>query len=315
MYRCIFKEGEREELQRDIINLIIFTLISVVVTYVYYTKKRNLGGLRRYKINIIERIKDSNLFDKVAKLILILEMQKVINKKVKLITPMILAILSIVMFLIAYLLVYGIFELKITALILSAFVGFIPFFTIKQTLDKQKNKILTNFPTYIVNLKNNVATTGDIISAINRTNVSEPLSIYVNKFNIAVQRGLNVYEAFERLKEDIGIKKIDGFIMACQICYKNGGDFIPILNKFSTIITKENIQKEKLKENSYSAIMTLGIMVTMNIYLIFAFVLKNKEYGDIVKNTFFGGVILNFTAITYIAIGYMILKIHRMEEG
>jgi Flp pilus assembly protein TadB len=63
------------------------------------------------------------------------------------------------------------------------------------------------------------------------------------KFNYKIQRGVNVYEAFESLKKDINIKKIDGFITACQICYKNGGNFENILIQFSSTITKENIQK------------------------------------------------------------------------
>lgn len=261
-------------------------------------------------MNIFNR----RFFVKINTYIDILEKQKVINKKHKTITLPLIIAFSFIVFLISTFFIYRIFKIKSTTLILSLPTFLIPSFYLKFLLIKQKNKILENFPIYIVNLKSNLNSSGDIISAIQKTKAEEPLKTYIEEFNVKIKRGINVYEAFNKLKEDIGIKRIDGFITACQMCYKNGGNFNEILKQFSSIITKENIQKEELKEKSYSSIVTLGIMFCINLYLIITFVFGNNEYSNIIRNTFGGVMILNFTAVTYIIIIYLILKIYRMEE-
>lgn len=297
-----------------IINITIFILFFVAILYLIDIRKKYKKVLFQKTRNINEKIKKNGIYIKLEKLILKLEIQKVINKKARKITPKIIIIISVLLFVLAYILIYSLFKVKSTSLILSIPIIFIPTFVLKYILSKQKNRILENLPTYIVNLKNNVSNSGDIITAIQKTNVNYPLNIYIDKFNIRVKRGINIYEAFEKLKEEISINKIDSFISACQTCHLNGGDFTGILTSFSSIITKDNIQKEKLKESSYSSIITLFVMMLMNLFLIFNFVFKNKEYANIIRNTFGGITILNFTAITYLVIGYLILKIYRIGE-
>lgn len=296
------------------ISILIFVVIYFLVVYFLFSRNQCRNKIMKKVKKIYTILENGNFFKKIKRIILILEKEKVINKKIKIITPITIIMISIMLFIISYILIYQLFKVKSTTLILSVPIFFTPYFIIKYLLNKQKNKILINLPTYIINLKNNVSASGDIIAAIERTSTTKPFKIYIDEFNVLVKRGVNIYEAFDKLKSNIGIKKVSSFITACQMCYLNGGDFTGILERFSSIITKENIQKEKLKESSYSSIITLIVMFTMNIYLIFAFVFKNKEYADIIRNTFFGGVILNFTAITYIVIGYLILKIYRIGE-
>lgn len=297
-----------------VINVFAFICVLIVIYKLIFENEKGIYIFKK-KIKVFSlKLKENKVFKDIETIIVNLEDQKKINKKRIIITPIIILLLSVITFVSSYTLLYTIFKVKSTALILAVPGVYLPQFFLKYILDRQKSRMLDNLPTYILNLKNKVSSSQDIISAIKTTRVEEPLSIYINRFNLKVDRGVNIVESFENLKEDIGIKKVYSFISACQICYINGGNFTAILNRFSEIITKDNIQREKLKESSYTSIITLFVMFLMNLYLMFAFVFKNVEYANIIRKTFGGVVILNFTAITYIVIMYLILKIYRIGD-
>jgi len=124
---------------------------------------------------------------------------------------------------------------------------------------------------------------------------------------------MNVIEAFDLLKADVNIKIFTTFINSCEVCYLNGGDFNKVLERYINMITKENIHKESAREKAYADILTLIIMIILNILVIVMFVFTNNEYAQIMKETFFGRLILNFNAVSYILIAYLISKIYKEE--
>ena len=86
-----------------------------------------------------------------------------------------------------------------------------------------------------------------------------------------------------------------------------------MLERYINIITKENIHKESIKEKAHTDIITLLIMVVLNVLVLVMFVLTNKEYASIIRETFFGKLVLNFNALSYILIAYLISKIYKEE--
>ena len=178
---------------------------------------------------------------------------------------------------------------------------------------REKAEILKVLPMYIINLKNHVSEENNIIKAIQATSVEEPLNKYINEFKQNISRGMNVIEAFDLLRESININIINDLINSCATCYLNGGNFVKLLERYLEIITKENRHKEETREKAYSDILTLFVMIMLNIFTIIFFVFGNKEYAIIIRETLLGKIIINFNAISYIFIGYLISKIYKED--
>jgi Flp pilus assembly protein TadB len=175
-------------------------------------------------------------------------------------------------------------------------------------------KILKMFPNYVVNLKNYTDINNDIIEAFRRTRVEEPIGTFINKFNISIQKGVKIHEAFETLKYNINIKRISQLITLLQFCYIYGGNFGNLLDKFSKVQMKTNLQREKENQKIFSAKLVLTVLIILNIYILFGFVFSNIEYSKILLDTFIGRLILNMNILSYIIIFYMYVKLNDMEE-
>ena len=286
-----------------IIYIVIRSLFKIQKQYVLNNKiNRDFLEIKINKNNFFKNIK-----------INILQLKSV-NKNIKFISPLFVIILSFLSSIIMFFLSYKIFNITSSAFIISVFSFFIPCLILRYFLNKQREKIIREFPTYAITLKNYTKVTNDILIAFKRAKVQGPIDIYVKKFNISIEKGMNIYECFERLKEDINIKKINEFLTASQNCYINGGDFNKLLEKYSNIVTKTNIQKEKEKEESFSSKLVLYILIFINIYLLFCFGFGNSEYKELLTNTFFGKVLINVNIISYILIYIFIIKLNKMEE-
>ena len=168
-------------------------------------------------------------------------------------------------------------------------------------------------PIYVVNIKNHISEDNNIVGAIQRTIVEQPLKKYIDIFKSNISRGMNVIEAFDLLKQEVNVKAFDSFVNSCEVCYLNGGDFNKVLEQYINMITKENVHKESAKEKAYADILTLVIMIILNVAVLVMFVFTNKEYAQIMRETFWGQLILNFNAVSYIVIAYLISRIYKEE--
>ncbi|MDD3303343.1 MAG: hypothetical protein PHP54_00275 [Clostridia bacterium] len=210
-----------------------------------------------------------------------------------------------------YFISYRIFSVISTSMIISCISLSIPYQIIKQRYYKRKEKILAIFPTYIITLKTYIQVTNDIIVAFKNAKVIEPLKKYIDKFNIYVEKGISVYEAFENLKNEIDIRQISGFISSLQVCYINGGNFSILLQRYANLLSKSNLQREKEDQENFSSILVLIVLIIINIVLLFSFVFINVEYKVIITQTFVGKMLLNINIISYLFIYFMIKKISK----
>lgn len=287
--------------------LIIFFAILII----FKIKEKN-KMLNKISISNIE--KKLNEF-KTIKIInaLIIQSNKA-NNRAKHITPIIFLIISIVFSLIIFFLSYKTIKIISSSIIISGFSLLIPYLILKYIIRSQKEKILNDFPIYAITLKNYTQVTNDIIIAFKKAKVQEPLSIHIERFNVSIEKGMKIYECFERLKQDINIKKINEFLTAAQYCYINGGDFSNLLDKYSKILTKSNLQKEKEKQKSFASKLVLYMLIAINIYLLFQFGFANEEYKEILTKTFIGETIININIISYFLIFLFTIKLNKMEE-
>jgi Flp pilus assembly protein TadB len=284
-----------------------YAIQSIIIIFANYNKEI------AFKNVAIEKISKLSIFKKIAYSII----ESNISFKIKntnIISTTSIFIVSILISIIIFIYSYNFLNLFLSSSILAIFTFFIPYLMIRYLSHLRKERILKVFPNYVVNLKNYTDVNNDIIDALRRANSDVLLEKYINKFNISLQKGVKIYDAFESLKRNINIKKINQFLTLLQFCYIYGGNFSELLDKFSKIQMKINIQIEKEKQKTFSSKFVLIILIIINIYILFGFILNNSEYYDILTKTFVGNLILNINILSYIFIFYMYIKLNSMEE-
>lgn len=304
------------------ITIIIYIIVSIIfkLKNKYFNLNKSNKKNKYIMFNNYNRIiyKNNFLYKKINEFLKsfnnnILQVKK-INNKFNYISFYFIIFFSFFLMIISFAFSYKIFHIVSTSLILSIISFFIPNIILKYILNKHKEKLMCEFPTYAITLKNYTKVNNDLIFAFKRASVTGAFKKYIETFNFSIEKGLKVDDCFEKLKNDININKINNFFTAACNCYKNGGDFSKLLDKYSNILTKVNLQKEKEKEESFSSKLVLYILVFVNIYLLFGFVFNDEEYKNLLLNTFFGKIIINFNILSYIFIMFFIKKINKMEE-
>jgi len=287
---------------------LIIAIIDFIINFVAKSKKEKF--INTQYIN--KKISNTNFIKKI-----LFYIEYLINIDIKivcLLRPVTIILISIVISVIVFTISYKFLCVFSSALILAIYSFFIPYIVLQYLYNKNRKKILDIFPTYIISLKNYTNISNDIINAMKKVKVDPPLMIFIDRFNLLVEKGVSVYDGFEKLKEDINIKKISEFITAIQNCYINGGDFSKLLDKYSKIINNINTQREKESQENFSSILVLIIIIVINIFLIINFVYSNATYKDIVINSFLGKVILNINILSYLLVFHFVKKLNKLEE-
>ena len=290
-----------------VIALNILSLLTLIVQYIL----NNYKYITMYIKEILGKMKFTKNIDSSLGYF---KMYFPMFKSNKIFDSIKILILSVVCLLVSYSLFILIIKIKSTCVILSIISFFIPYLLINVCVNNKIRKIKDILPSYIVNLKNNIEVSNNILDAIRVTKVQEPLSYSISKFNFRIQNGVNVNQCFYELKKEINIVTFHSLIDAFKVCYENGGDFNDILTRYIDIVSKENLEKAKLKENSSATIITLVIMIAINVLLLFSSILTNAEYRETILRTTMGHVIINFSILSYVLVGFFVYKIFKMEE-
>ena len=293
-----------------IININIFILLSIIIYLMIYS----VAIMKKLGNQTIYRIENSKIYRKMKIKIIKLIYVKNIQKAKNIFTPMAVMISSMLIILVTFIFVKCLLGSLSSALITAVIAGVLPYVLVNIILNIEKKRIKNQLPSYIINIKNHIENSNNITLAMRDTEVLEPLSKYVRKFNNIITSGVNIQKAFDILKSEVDIKIFTSFVNAVSTCNDNGGNFNAVLSRFSEMTIKENIEKEKLKETTYSSMLTLGIMLLINIYILITFVFSNGEYSKLIKETIVGNIILNLSILTYAFIGYLIIKIYGTEE-
>ncbi|MEG1009645.1 MAG: hypothetical protein RSF67_07550, partial [Clostridia bacterium] len=284
-----------------------------IVRYIYIITKEYIKSLKNdTKIKQLLKFKNYTFVTKLSYLISELDLKFRI-KNINFLTPIFIIIISIAIFFISFILLYSYLKIFLTCIILSIFISTIPYLILKFMIYSKKKLLLKIFPNYVISLKNYTETTNNILIAFKNARCEYPLDIYINKFNVSVDKGINIYDSFEELKNNINIKEISEFLTSIQFCYINGGNFTELLDEFSNIQMKVNLQKEKESENIFSSKVVLILLIVINVYILFGFIMSTEEYYSILTKTFIGEMILNVNVLSYIIIFYFYLKLNKLE--
>lgn len=286
-------------------------IIYLFLTFGVYGIILYIGS--KSKIEFVNNIKNTSIIQKIKNNIKNANNRNLLGKYKKYITTTSIISISLALSLLSFTVFFITIKVFSTAIILSIPPMLFPIFFLRYVIRKEKSQIINILPMYVINIKNHITEENNIIKAMKKTTVEEPLKKYIDEFNSNIEKGMNVIKAMTILDNMVAVKQFSDYITACKACYTNGGNFSFVLEQYIRIITKENINKEKTKEKAYSSTMTLGIMTILNIIVIFTFVFTNKEYANIMQNTFVGHVILDINALSYMLIAYFIFQIYKEE--
>ena len=220
----------------NVINLIVLGSLVYLLIPAVQTKK------------IKSKITQTKTYNKLYEYIFLGIKRKLLPSKINKLNPSILVAIMLILFVISFLLFNSYLKVATTSLILSLPFFISPILVIKILLNKEKSNIIKILPMYVVNIKNHISDDNNIIGAIQRTTVEEPLKKYIDVFKTNISRGMNVIEAFDLLKEEVNVKVFTAFVNSCEVCYLNGGEFNKVLEHYINMITKENVHKESAKE-------------------------------------------------------------------
>lgn len=282
-----------------IIIFFIFTMIIYMILYYFNGKKWIKDGDKKVSAIILRYIQE-------------LESRQIVLKGKKWIKPINIIIFSIILFTISILTFNYIIGVLSTAIIISFPALMSPILISAILITNNKRKIIKILPMYVVNLKNYITEENNIIAAMMKCGVEQPLNIFIENFKRNVKGGMNVLAALEYLDKEIGIKQFTDLITGIKLCYTNGGNFAKVLEKYIAIITKEATYREETEEKALSSILTLIVMVGLNI-IVTIFILNNKEYASILQATFIGQVILNINVLSYMFIAWLVSRIYKEE--
>lgn len=265
------------------------------------------------KVNT-RKVLSSQIFSKIGENISQLKNRNLKNKTLKIITPLNVVIVSVICFLLAFVLIYSFLRLFVSSVIISIPFAFVPYTLLKLKIGQEKDKIKRLLPMYAINLKGHISTENNIILAIKRTKVEEPLYKYISKFIVNVERGMNITDAFNILKNDVDVPEFTELISAFQVCYQNGGKFVNILDVFSKQVSSLLMIEEKEREKNFSSAITLVVMLGLNVFLVVSYVFGNNEFASIIRESFAGHIVMDINAISCVLCIYFLFKMYKLEE-
>lgn len=297
---------------------VIFIVLKILaIIYLSYTiinfkiKKENIYKFVSIGINKIKKIKINNKKSlniiKKIEYFNRLNLGKHINIKLLLILMVILSVVLSIIFIINT-------KIILFSIILSIFIASIPIQYISFKNNLFKRSFNQNLNLLIINLKNNVKNNNDIVFAIKKTVKNSTLKVYFQDFIYAINNGVNVIEAFDYIKDYFNINEFTNLISIFQNCYVYGGNYYNILKNAEEQIKEKKKLYNKFYKANTEIISTLIIMLFINIYIVFSFILSNKEYINLYLNTIIGKVIIDINLIIIIKIYFTILNSGKVED-
>lgn len=229
-------------------------------------------------------------------------------------SPIVIFIFSLSCGFFTFILSYFLLGILSSAFLFSIFGFSIPYFIIEQCYYHHQKMVLFQFPSYLLSLKNYTQVSNQIVMAMQKVNCEMPLRLYIDKFNISVQKGMPVYDAFEILKQEIHIKSIQYFLSALQHCDMKGGDVTYLLDQYITMLNQSMMQQEKERQNNMSSFMILIVLIMIHILIIVSFIYSNSFYQHLITTTLVGKTIMNISIISYGVMFVYMRKLNKREE-
>ncbi len=309
------------------LKLILFVLIGYTIYYTFmiinenqimqkinkYIEKKNKIYYEEYVKNYekTKKIKLSRKINIFYNINLLLD--KANLKRGIFINPITITLMGVVTAVICYMFIFNILKIVLLSLIIAIPTSLIPIVIIGYIGNYKDEKLEKIFLNFLLQFKNHIKISKDIVDAFKTVKTVEPLNQYIKNFVLEIESGIKFEKAIEHFKEKISITKFKEFFSNLQYCYLYGGDIITLIDKSYDKI--EELQKEKMKrlEETKSARIVLVILIALNILVYISYINKNQENYLIMKNTIMGNLILYWNFISMWILIYMAEKVKKLD--
>ena len=229
------------------------------------------------------------------------------------INPYMLVLLCFLCFFIAYNISFGIFKMAILSLIISLPSFLIPIFILNMISEYRNNKLEKIMLDFLLQLKNYTQINNDIIYAFKHVKTLEPMQGYIDSFLLEVNSGIKFEKAIEHIKEKINFEKLKQVFSNVEYCYIYGGDFSVLMDKSYKMISK--VQKEKIKrmQDTKSARIVMGILITLDLFIYFSFIKNNPGNLALMTKRFVGSIILYWNFISIWLLIWLMYRVKKLE--
>ena len=309
------------------IRILLFIIIGVLsYMIVDYAMKINLIA----KINKYVKMKNERYYEEMLKNY---EKTKKLKIKTKLniihkinvsleravisgnlfINPITILILSLICFIITYILAFNFFEIVFLSMSISLPCLLIPMVIINFIGNYKNSKIEKIFLNVLLQLKNYTKINNDIIYAMQQIETIEPLQSYINIFLIEINSGIKFEKAISNLKEKIKIQTYKDFLSNLEYCYLYGGSFTVLIDKSYKLISEIQNEKNIRNQETKSARMVLFILIFLNIFVYITNIKNNHDNYIIMQKSIVGNIILYWNFISMWLLILLASKVKKLD--
>ncbi len=288
------------------ICIITLILIYHIINYILSLNYTNIIKIFKYFV------KKNNYIKNISKSLDYIK--KVYPINISIINTFNLFVFSVIFAIIVFILVFYNLKLILSSFIISIIFFILPMLFLEIIKIQLKNKIKKSFSLYIIGFESFSKNSNDIIMALKQIQATKPLNIFINEFNNLLNSGFEIVKALNFLADEINIKEINIFIHLLKLCYINGGCISKVINQFNKYYVQISSLRKKQKEKMNYYLFILGIIILVNIFLVFYVILKNTIYKEIIFNSILGRVLIDFNVFLYLIIILTIMKIIKREE-
>ena len=271
----------------------------------------------KYYDEYIKRIEKNQKVDLKERLNLIYRINLIIEKagiqRGVLINSVTLILYGVVGFGVAYSIFFRFFGIAMLSIIISIPFLFLPIGIIKLIGSNKNEKLEKVFLNFLLQLKNYTKINNDIIGAFKQVETIEPLQSYINKFNIEINSGVRFEKAIEHIKEKVSANKFKEFFSNVQYCYLYGGSFTELIDKNYEIISEVQEEKNKRKQETKGARLSLFILIFLDIYVYLVYINNNYENYLIMQKSLFGTLILYWNFISMLLLMLLSSKVKKLD--
>ena len=232
---------------------------------------------------------------------------KKLSKKGKLFNSYTIIYTSFIISIICFFILFNYSKLIISSILFSVIILFFPLTIIEIVVNFIDSKIKKEFILLIINLQSFSKSTNNIILGFKEIKIHGYIKRYIDNFNTLISSGFSIGQAFDNLIKEINIREIGNIIYLLKLNYINGGDSYEILKESHNYLFEMEKIKQNVIEKKFNILAIFMVILAINIFFLVFFVLKNNEYKEILLNTFFGKIILDFNSFIYF-LAYFYLK-------
>lgn len=230
----------------------------------------------------------------------------------------VLLLISLLVFVVSYISIYGFLKFSVSSLIISGILFFIPAIILQLMGAYNSEHVRRRLGYFISVIREYINAKEDIIYAFERSvikgKIAEPLRSYINDTVIQVRLGMDPQDALDLLKEKVSNPQFSDFILNIKQNIRYRGDLKVLLcnmeNQFSKLEEEFNRRKISTFRNKIYIVLAMAFVIIVAYMLI----RTNPKALNFYTNTTPGKLYLTLFAALYASGFYMMTTISRFKH-